>query len=79
MTSVLNFILQPVLKYQISQLTKIKQKDKKAVQSTDIPTKLIKELCDFSFQFIYKSINHYITARNSIADLKETEVCPLYK
>ena len=49
------------------------------MQSTDIPTKLIKELCDFFSQFIYKGINHYIAAANFIADLKEIEVCPLYK
>ena len=30
---------------------------KKAIQSTDIPTKLIKKFCDFFSEFIYKSIN----------------------
>ena len=34
------------------------------VKSTDIPTKLIKELCDFFSQFTYKSIIHCITEEN---------------
>ena len=52
---------------------------KKAVQSTDISTKLIKDICDFFSVFICKSINHCITKGNFIADFKETEVRPLYK
>ena len=52
---------------------------KKAVQSTDIPTKLIKEFCDFFSEFIYKSINHCTTEENSMADFKIAEVRPLYK
>ena len=52
---------------------------KKVVQSTDIPTKLIKEFCDFFSEFIYKSINHCITEGNFIADFKKAEVRPLYK
>ena len=42
----LSFTFQPVTKNQISNLIK-HLNDKKAVQSTDIPTKLIKEFCDF--------------------------------
>ena len=38
--------------------------DKKASQSTGIPTKLIKEFCDFFSEFIYTSINHCITEDN---------------
>ena len=53
--------------------------DNKAVQSTDIPTKLIKEFCDFFSEFIYKSINHCITEGNFIADFKKAEVRPVYK
>ena len=51
---------------------------KKAVQSTDISTKLIKDICDFFSVFICKSINHCITKGNFIADFKEAEVRPLY-
>ena len=49
--SELSFTLQPVTKNQISNLIKFLN-DKKAVQSTDIPTKLIKEFCDFFSEFI---------------------------
>ena len=51
------FTFQPVTKNQISNLIKLLN-DKKAVQSTDVPTKLPKEFCDFFSEFIYKSINH---------------------
>ena len=51
------FTFQPVTKNEISNLIKLLN-DKKAVQSTDVPTKLPKEFCDFFSEFIYKSINH---------------------
>ena len=76
--SLLTFSFQPVAKNQISNLIK-HLNDKKAVQSTDIPTKLIKEFCDFFSEFIYKSINHCITEASNIADFKVAEVRPLYK
>ena len=76
--SELSFTFQPVTKNQISNLIK-HLNDKKAVQSTDIPTKLIKEFCDFFSEFIYKSINHCITEANLIASFKVAEVRPLYK
>ena len=76
--SELSFTFQPVTKNQISNLIKLLN-DKKAVQSTDIPTKLIKEFCDFFSEFIYKSINHCITEANLIASFKVAEVRPLYK
>ena len=76
--SELSFTFQPVTKNQISNLIKLLN-DKKAVQSTDIPTKLIKEFCDFFSEFIYKSINHCITEGSFIADFKVAEVRPLYK
>ena len=76
--SELSFTFQPVTKNQISNLINLLN-DKKAVQSTDIPTKLIKEFCDFISEFIYKSINHSITEGNFIADFKVAEVRPLYK
>ena len=74
----LSFTFQPVTKNQISNLIK-HLNDKKAVQSTDIPTKLIKEFCDFFSEFIYKSINHCITDGSLIADFKVAEVRPFYK
>ena len=74
----LSFTFQPLKKNQISKLIKLLN-DKKAAQSTDIPTKLIKEFCDFFSEFIYKSINHYITERNFIVEFKKAEVRPLYK
>ena len=76
--SEISFTFQPVTKNQISNLIK-HLRDKKAVQSTDIPTKLIKEFCDFFSEFLYKSINHCITERSFIADFKVAEVCRLYK
>ena len=76
--SELSFTFQLVTKNQISNLIKLFN-DKKAVQSTDIPTKLIKKFCDFFSEFIYKSINHCITEGNFIADFKKAEVLPLYK
>ena len=50
--SEISFTFQPVTKNQISNLIKHLH-DKKAVQSTDIPTKLIKEFCDFLFPSFY--------------------------
>ena len=76
--SELSFTFQPVTKNQVSNLIKLLN-DKKAIQSTDIPTKLIKKFCDFFSEFIYKSINHCITEGNFIADFKKAEVLPLYK
>ena len=76
--SELSFTFQPVTNNQISNLMKLLN-DKKAVQSTDIPTKLIKKFCDFFSEFIYKSINRCITEGNFIADFKKAEVLPLYK
>ena len=58
--SELSFTFQHFKQNQISKLIKLFN-DKKAVQLTDIQTKLIKEFCDFFSEFIYKSINHYIT------------------
>ena len=77
-SSELSFTFQPATKNQISNLIKLLN-HKKAIQSTDIPTKLIKKLCDFFSEFIYKSINHCITEGNFIADFKKAEVLPLYK
>ena len=49
--SELSFTFQPVTKNQISNFIKFLN-DKRAVQSTDIPTKLIKEFCHFFSEFI---------------------------
>ena len=76
--SELSFTSQPVTKNQISKIIKLLN-DNKAVKSTNVPTKLIKEFRDFFSEFIYKSINHCKTEGNFIADFKEAEVYPLYK
>ena len=71
--SELNSTFQPVTKnQQISKFIKLLN-DKQAVRSTDIPIKLIKEFCELFSGFIYKSISHFITERNFIADFKEAE------
>ena len=77
-SSELSFTFQPVTKNQISNLIK-HLIDKKAVQLTDIPTKLIKESCGFFSEFIYKSINHCITEGGFIADFKVAKVRLLNK
>ena len=73
--SELSFRFQPVTKNWFIKIVN----DKKTVLSTDIPTKLTKEFCDFFSEFIYKSINHCITEGNFIAEFKEADVCPIYK
>ena len=70
------FTFKPVKKNQINNLVK-SSNDEKAIQSADTPTKLIKELCDFFFEFIYKRINHCIIECNFTVDLKRPEVRPL--
>ena len=83
------FTFQPVTKNQISNLIKLLN-DKKAVQSTDTPTKVIKEFFFlpslhtnkgilFFAEFTYKNLNHCISEGNFIAEFKEPEVRPLYK
>ena len=47
----ISFLNQPVKKNQVSKLLKLSN-DKKAVQSTDITSKLIKEFDDFFTEFI---------------------------
>ena len=56
--SELTFSFQPVTKEQITNLIRLLN-NKKAIQSTDIPTKLIKEYCVFFSEFIHKDINLY--------------------
>ena len=75
--SELTFPFQPVTKEQITNLIRLLN-NKKAIQSTDIPTKLIKEYCIFFSEFIHKDIKD-IAARKFIDDFKQAEVRPLYK
>ena len=63
--SELAFTFQPVTKNLINKSIKLLN-DKKAVDSTDLPTNSIKEFRDFC-EFIYKSINPCIAGRNFIA------------
>ena len=45
-----------------------------------MPTKLIKDFCDFFSEFTCKSINNCINEEDFISsDFKEDEVRPLYK
>ena len=53
--SELTFTFQPGTKYQISIIIKLLN-DKKAIQSTDITTKLMKGFCGFFSEFVYISI-----------------------
>ena len=76
--SELTFSFQPVTKEQITNLIRLLN-NKKAIQSTDIPTKLIKEYCVFFSEFIHKDINLCIAAGKFIDDFKQAEVRPLYK
>ena len=76
--SELTFSFQPVTKEQITNLIRLLN-NKKAIQSTDIPTKLIKEYCVFFSEFMHKDINLCIAGGKYIDDFKQAEVCPLYK
>ena len=45
-----------------------------------MPTKLIKDFCDFFSEFTFKSINNCINEEDFISsDFEEDEVRPLYK
>ena len=70
--SELSVTFQPITKNQVNNLIKLLNV-KKVVQSTDLPTKLIKEFCDFLSEFIC------ITEENFIADFMVGEVLSLYK
>ena len=70
------FTFKPVTKNQINSLGN-SSNDEKAIRSAETPIKLIKELCDFFFQFIYKRIDHCIIECNFTVDLKRPEVRPL--
>ena len=76
--SELTFPFQPVTKEQITNLIRLLN-NKKALLSTYIPTKLIKEYCVFFSEFIHKDINLCIAAGKFIDDFKQAEVRPLYK
>ena len=76
--SELTFSFQPVTKEQITNLIRLLN-NKKAIQSTDIPTKLIKEYCVFFSEFMHKDINLCIAGGKYIDDFKQAEVCQLYK
>ena len=71
--SELTFSFQPVTKEQITNLIRLLS-NKKAIQSTDIPIKLIKEYCVFFSEFIHKDINLCIAAGKFIDDFKQAEV-----
>ena len=70
--------MQSVTKEQVTNLIRLLN-NKKAIQSTDITTKLRKEYCAFFSEFIHKDINLCIAAVNFIDDFKQVEVRPFYK
>ena len=76
--SELTFSFQPVTKEQITNLIRLLN-NKKTIQSTDIPTKLIKEYSVFFSEFIHKDISLCIAAGKVIGDFQQAEVRPLYK
>ena len=51
----------------------------KASQSSDIPTKIIKENVDIFAEFLWKSINSSIKSSTFPACLKSADVIPLHK
>ena len=57
--SELTFSFQPVTKEQITNLIRLLN-NKKAIQSTDIPAKLIKEYCVFSSELRYQSLREIL-------------------
>ena len=69
---------QPATKEQITNLIRLLN-NKKAIQSTDIPTKFIKEYCASFSEFIHKDINLCIAAENFLNDFKRAEFGPFYK
>ena len=76
--SELTFSFQLVTKEQITNLIRLLN-NKKAIQSIDTPTKLIRENCVFFSEFIHKDINLCIAAGKFIDDFKQAEVRPLYE
>ena len=76
--SELRFSFQLVTKEQITNSIRLAN-NKKAMQSTDIPTKFMKEYCVFCSEFIHTDINLCIAAGNFVDDFKQVEVRPFYK
>ena len=73
-----SFVFETVTKEKIEKLIK-NLNIKKAVQSNDIPTELVKEFgCLFS-KYIFTSINRCITGRSFVNAFKKAEVRPIYK
>ena len=73
-------VLIPHFPFKLSQKRALRNLDnKKAVQSMDIPTKVVKEYgCLFS-SFITSSINKYIHECTYVDTFKKAEIWPLYK
>ena len=76
--SELRFSFQPVTKEQITNSIRLPN-NKKTMQSTDIPTKFMKEYCVFCSEFKHKDINLCIAAANFVDGFKQVEVRPFYK
>ena len=66
--SKLTFTFQATTKNQVRKL-----------ESTDVPTKLTKEFCDFFSQFVFKNINHCISEENFKANLRKLNIVHFIK
>ena len=73
-----SFVFESVTKEKIEKLI-TNLNIKKAVQSNDIPTKLVKEFGYLFSKYIATSINRCITGGTFVNAFKKAEVRPIYK
>ena len=73
-----SFVFETVTKEKIEKLI-TNLNIKKAVQSNDIPTKLVKEFGYLFSTYIATSINRCITGGTFVTAFKKAEVRPIYK
>ena len=73
-----SFLFETVKKEKIEKLI-TNLNIKKAVQSNDIPTELVKEFGYLFSKYIATSINRCITGGTFVNAFKKTEVRPIYK
>ena len=73
-----SFVFETVTKEKIEKLIR-NLNIRKAVQSNDIPTKLVKEFGYLFFKYIATSINRCITVGTFVNLFKKAEVRPIYK
>ena len=73
-----SFVFETVTKEKIEKLI-TNLNIRKAVQSNDIPTKLVKEFGYLFSEYIATSINRFITRGTFVNAFKKVEVQPIYK